>query len=83
VSLEDVGTTTTGWTRALVLRVRGSGAVIATQAKGMTGRIQEDADVCLGLELSQLCAQGHCVGHGFIEVLDLDVEVHHRPLVAR
>jgi hypothetical protein len=55
---------------------------VAAQAERVPGRIQEDPDIVPRLEAGDPSAKGHGVGDGSVEVLDLDVEVHHRALLA-
>ena len=45
--------------------------------------IEHDSHVRLGLDLRELGAEARGVGDGPIEIVDLNVEVHHRPLLAR
>lgn len=62
---------------------RGSVFVVPGPAEWMPGRIQQNADVIVRSELGDPRAQGHGVGDGRAEIGHLDVEVHHRALLAR
>jgi hypothetical protein len=62
-------------------RWRGSAAV-AAQAERVPGGIEQHPDVVLRLRLGDPRTERHGVGDGRVEVVDLDVEVHHRPLPA-
>src|SRR5271165_6125710 len=44
---------------------------------------QQNPDVGLRLELGDPRAQSHGTGGGSVEIVHLDVEVHHRALLAR
>ena len=48
----------------------------------MTGRIKEDANVRLGLMGRDRCSQSQRVGDSCVEIVHLEVKVHHRALVA-
>lgn len=62
--------------------VRRSAVVVATQAERMPGWIEQDPYVVLGLELDECGAQRHGIVNGGAEISDLEVEVHHRPLLS-
>jgi len=64
-------------------RAPSSVLVVPAQAERMPGWIQQNPDVVLRLELGDPGAQGHGVGDGRVEIRHLDVEVHHRALLAR
>ena len=46
-------------------------------------RDQQNPDVVLGLNGRDARSEGYGVGHGGLEISDLKVEVHHRPLLPR
>jgi hypothetical protein len=48
----------------------------------MSGRVEVDPYVVLGLVLGEGGACGHRVGRGALEIVDLDLEVDHHLLVA-
>src|SRR4051794_25425278 len=66
-----------------LLRSLGCSAVVAHQAERMAGRVEQHPDVVLRLRLGQRGAQGDRVLDRRVEVADLEVEVHHRPLLPR
>jgi hypothetical protein len=57
--------------------------VIPAQAERVPGWIQQHPAAVLRLELSDPRAQGHGIGDGRVEIGHLDVEAHHRALLAR
>ncbi|MDQ1424373.1 MAG: hypothetical protein QOD72_1871, partial [Acidimicrobiaceae bacterium] len=59
-----------------------SGAVVPAQAKRMSSRVEQYPHVVLRLEAGDLRAQSDSLGDSSVEIGDLDVEVHHRALIA-
>jgi len=55
-------------------------AVIPAEAEGVTGWIEQHSDVLLRLMLCHSRPESDCLSDSRIEVADLEVEVHHRPL---
>ena len=49
----------------------------------MASRIQADAHVVLGLEVGDPRAKGDRIGDSNVQILYVEVKVHHRPLFTR
>ena len=56
-------------------------AVVSAEAEGVTGWVEEHADVLLRLVRSHRCSEGNGLGDRGVEVAGLEVEVHHRTLL--
>ncbi|GAA3035728.1 hypothetical protein GCM10020229_53890 [Kitasatospora albolonga] len=57
-------------------------AVVAAEAEGVAGRVEQHPDVGLWLVVRQGGAEGEGLGHRVLQVPHLEVEVHHRALRA-
>src|SRR6188508_1563297 len=60
----------------------GASADVEAEAERMAGRVDEHPHVLLRLVRRQRGPERHCLLDGGVEVADLEVEVHHRPLLA-
>src|SRR5258705_8266043 len=56
-------------------------AVIAAEAEGVAGRVDEYPDIVLRLVSSDRGSEGDRLGYRGVEVSDLEVEVNHRALL--
>src|ERR1700736_3157972 len=60
---------------------RSRSAVVAAEAEGMAGRVEDHPDIVLRLVRSDRSSECDSLGDRRVEVSDLEIEMHHRALL--